>query len=101
MYVAFSAASNVTGILTDTVAVAELSHKYSAFSFWDYAAAGPYCNLDMNPTESNLGYVYLLNSCRSVTDRSTLYIIALNTEHARKQYGFFTVFIPSTFCLFF
>lgn len=55
MYVAFSAASNVTGILTDTVAVAELSHKYSAMSFWDYAAAGPYCKIDMNPPESKLG----------------------------------------------
>lgn len=52
MYVAFSAASNVTGILTDTVAVAELCHKYGALSFWDYASAGPYLNIDMNPTHN-------------------------------------------------
>jgi len=52
MYVAFSAASNVTGILTDTVAVAELCHKYGALSFWDYATAGPYLNIDMNPTQN-------------------------------------------------
>ncbi|XP_078347514.1 putative cysteine desulfurase isoform X1 [Oculina patagonica] len=52
MYVAFSAASNVTGILTDTVAVAELCHKYGALSFWDYAAAGPYLKIDMNPTQN-------------------------------------------------
>ena len=38
----FSAASNVTGILTDTSAVAELLHAHEALSFWDYAAAGPY-----------------------------------------------------------
>jgi len=38
----FSAASNVTGILTDTSAVATLLHAYGALSFWDYAAAGPY-----------------------------------------------------------
>lgn len=50
MYVAFSAASNVTGILTDTVAVSELCHKYGALSFWDYASAGPYLKIDMNPT---------------------------------------------------
>lgn len=50
MYVAFSAASNVTGIQTDTVAVAELCHKYGALSFWDYASAGPYLKIDMNPT---------------------------------------------------
>jgi selenocysteine lyase/cysteine desulfurase len=38
----FSAASNVTGILTDTGAVAALLHARGALSFWDYAAAGPY-----------------------------------------------------------
>jgi len=38
----FSAASNVTGILTDTSAVSALLHTYGALSFWDYAAAGPY-----------------------------------------------------------
>ena len=38
----FSAASNVTGILTDTRAVAALLHSHGALSFWDYAAAGPY-----------------------------------------------------------
>ena len=38
----FSAASNVTGILTDTSAVARLLHAHGALSFWDFAAAGPY-----------------------------------------------------------
>ena len=38
----FSAASNVTGILTGTSAVAALLHAHGALSFWDYAAAGPY-----------------------------------------------------------
>ena len=38
----FSAASNVTGILTGTGAVAALLHARGALSFWDYAAAGPY-----------------------------------------------------------
>ena len=38
----FSAASNVTGILTDTSAVAALLHAHGALSFWDYAAAAPY-----------------------------------------------------------
>ena len=38
----FSAASNVTGILTDTSAVASLLHAHGALSSWYYAAAGPY-----------------------------------------------------------
>jgi selenocysteine lyase/cysteine desulfurase len=43
----FSAASNVTGILTDTAAVARLLHEHGALSFWDYAAAGPYVPIDV------------------------------------------------------
>jgi selenocysteine lyase/cysteine desulfurase len=46
----FSAASNVTGIITDTERVAMLLHRYGALSCWDYAAAGPYLPIDMNPS---------------------------------------------------
>lgn len=45
----FSAASNVTGIMTDTHTVAEIIHEYGALSFWDYAAAAPYVDIDMRP----------------------------------------------------
>lgn len=45
----FSAASNVTGILSDTHTVSQLLHEHGALSFWDYAAAGPYIDMDMNP----------------------------------------------------
>src|SRR5215213_3511463 len=45
----FSAASNVTGIVTDTVVIAELLHRHGALSFWDFAAAGPYVKIDMRP----------------------------------------------------
>ncbi|XP_071492927.1 uncharacterized protein [Diadema antillarum] len=46
----FSAASNVTGIITDTHAVSALLHRYNALSFWDYATAAPYLDIDMNPS---------------------------------------------------
>ncbi|MDQ2846611.1 MAG: aminotransferase class V-fold PLP-dependent enzyme [Actinomycetota bacterium] len=45
----FSAASNVTGILTDTCRIASLLHANGALSFWDFAAAGPYVDIDMTP----------------------------------------------------
>ena len=38
----FSAASNVTGILSDTRAISVLLHRHGALSFWDFAAAAPY-----------------------------------------------------------
>ena len=43
----FSAASNVTGITTDTRAIASLLHRHGALSVWDYAAAAPYLEIDM------------------------------------------------------
>jgi selenocysteine lyase/cysteine desulfurase len=43
----FSAASNVTGILTDSHAISDLLHRYGALSFWDFAAAAPYVDIEM------------------------------------------------------
>ena len=43
----FSAASNVTGITTDTAAVSSLLHRHGALSFWDVAAAAPYVGITM------------------------------------------------------
>ncbi len=51
----FSAASNVTGILTDTGAVAALLHAHGALSFWDYAAAGPYVDIRVSPSAPDAG----------------------------------------------
>ena len=45
----FSAASNVTGILSDTRAISVLLHRHGALSFWDFAAAGPYVEIEMDP----------------------------------------------------
>ncbi|KAH9495199.1 hypothetical protein Btru_015625, partial [Bulinus truncatus] len=44
----FSAASNVTGILTDTVALSNLMHQYKGYAFFDFACAAPYVDVDMN-----------------------------------------------------
>ncbi|TAK69004.1 MAG: aminotransferase class V-fold PLP-dependent enzyme [Actinomycetota bacterium] len=45
----FSAASNVTGIVTDTDRVSALLHEHGALACWDFAAAAPYVEIDMNP----------------------------------------------------
>jgi selenocysteine lyase/cysteine desulfurase len=44
----FSAASNVTGIVTDVDDVAVTLHRNGALALFDYAAAGPYLPIDMN-----------------------------------------------------
>lgn len=43
----FSAASNVTGIITDVRAVAKLLHEHGAKAAFDFAASGPYVAIDV------------------------------------------------------
>ncbi|TLP58491.1 aminotransferase class V-fold PLP-dependent enzyme [Parasedimentitalea maritima] len=43
----FSAASNVTGILTDPDPISLLLHAHGALSIWDYAGGAPYLPIDM------------------------------------------------------
>ncbi len=43
----FSAASNVTGIISNTAEISTLLHSHGALSFWDFAASAPYVTIDM------------------------------------------------------
>ncbi|KAK9056593.1 hypothetical protein SSX86_023955 [Deinandra increscens subsp. villosa] len=43
----FSACSNVTGICSDTRSLARLAHEFGAFACFDFAASGPYVEIDM------------------------------------------------------
>jgi selenocysteine lyase/cysteine desulfurase len=52
----FSAASNVTGIVSNTHRVAALLHEHGALSFWDVAAAAPYVEIEMDPPGEPLAY---------------------------------------------
>jgi selenocysteine lyase/cysteine desulfurase len=45
----FSAASNVTGIISDTRAISVLLHRHDALAVWDFAASAPYVDIEMGP----------------------------------------------------
>ena len=45
----FSAASNITGLLNDDIQITAILHSHGALSFWDYATAAPYVEINMNP----------------------------------------------------
>jgi selenocysteine lyase/cysteine desulfurase len=45
----FSAASNVTGIVSDTAAIARRLHAHGALACFDFAAAAPYVAIEMEP----------------------------------------------------
>jgi selenocysteine lyase/cysteine desulfurase len=55
----FSAASNVTGIITDWRAISVLLHRHGALSFWDFAAAAPYVDIRMGSASGGAGEPYL------------------------------------------
>jgi selenocysteine lyase/cysteine desulfurase len=52
---AFSAASNVTGILSDSDRIAALLHRHGALSVWDYSAAAPYLPIRMGESAPGAG----------------------------------------------
>lgn len=54
---AFSAASNVTGLITPYKELAEIMHKHGGFVFVDFAASAPYVNIDMHPENDPEGYL--------------------------------------------
>ena len=51
----FSAASNITGILSDTERIAVVLHRYKALAFFDYAAGAPYLDINMNAVLPDAG----------------------------------------------
>ncbi|RPH94709.1 aminotransferase class V-fold PLP-dependent enzyme [candidate division KSB1 bacterium] len=52
----FSAASNVTGILNPCHELAKVLHRHGAWAFFDFAAAGPYVDIDMHPADDPEAY---------------------------------------------
>ncbi|QBR91226.1 aminotransferase class V-fold PLP-dependent enzyme [Nocardioides euryhalodurans] len=52
----FSAASNVTGIVSDTAAISSLLHEHDALSLYDFAAAAPYVDVDMGDPAAGPAY---------------------------------------------
>ena len=51
----FSAASNVTGVISDVRGISILLHRHGALSFWDVAAAAPYVSIEMGPFAETAG----------------------------------------------
>jgi len=49
----FSAASNVTGLISPVYEIARIMHKYDGIVCFDYAASAPYVKIDMNKDENS------------------------------------------------
>lgn len=55
----FSAASNVTGIISDINAITRRLKAADALAFWDFAAAGPYVTIDMNRANAPIDAAFI------------------------------------------
>ncbi len=82
----FSAASNVTGIVSDTHAIARLLHEHGALSFWDFAAAAPYIDIEMNPADP-LAYkdAVFLSPHKFIGGPGTPGVLALRRDLAKNR----------------
>ncbi len=54
---AITACSNVTGIKTPYMDIAELMHRYNGICFIDFACSAPYVPIDMHPDDSKGRYL--------------------------------------------
>src|SRR6266542_2383473 len=83
----FSAASNVTGIVTDTRRIAALLHRHGALSFWDYAAAAPYVAIDMGSPADGLGWydAVFLSPHKLIGGPGTPGVLAVRRELLRNR----------------
>lgn len=53
----FSAASNVTGIRSDTSKITNILHEHGALACWDFAAAAPHVRMDMQGQDIDAAYI--------------------------------------------
>ncbi|MGZ6260631.1 MAG: aminotransferase class V-fold PLP-dependent enzyme [Candidatus Limnocylindrales bacterium] len=87
----FSAASNVTGILSDVRAISILLHRHGALSCWDVAAAAPYVTIEMGPSgnapEDRLAYkdAIFMSPHKFIGGPGTPGVLVARREHFRNR----------------
>jgi selenocysteine lyase/cysteine desulfurase len=83
----FSAASNVTGIVSDARRISALLHRHGALSFWDYAAAGPYVAIDMGSPAAGPAYAdaVFLSPHKFIGGPGTPGVLAVRRELVRNR----------------
>jgi selenocysteine lyase/cysteine desulfurase len=86
---AFSAASNVTGIMSDTDGISTLLHRHGALAVWDFAAAAPYVAIHMValPGADPLSYkdVVVLSPHKLIGGPGTPGVLAIRREHLHNR----------------
>ncbi|MEM5501894.1 aminotransferase class V-fold PLP-dependent enzyme [Ahrensia kielensis] len=82
---AFSAASNVTGIITDVAAVSRVLKQAGATIVWDYAGGAPYLSIDLCPAPDALIDAVVLSPHKFVGGPQASGVLILRHDAVRAQ----------------
>lgn len=82
---AFSAASNVTGIVTDVVTVSRVLKQAGATVIWDYAGGAPYLSIDLCPARDALIDAVVLSPHKFVGGPQASGILIVRHDALRTQ----------------
>ncbi|WP_410608257.1 aminotransferase class V-fold PLP-dependent enzyme [Amycolatopsis sp. lyj-109] len=81
----FSAASNVTGIVSDAPAISDLLHEHGALAFWDCAAAAPHGGVRMYHRGSSRKDAMFLSPHKFVGGPGTPGVLVVRRELLRNR----------------
>ncbi len=80
---AFSAASNVTGIVTDVLAVTRLLKGAGATVIWDYAGGAPYLAIDLCPADDAMIDAVVLSPHKFVGGPQASGVLIMRHDHVQ------------------
>ena len=81
----FSAASNVTGLISPVYEIARILHQQDALACFDFAASGPYVSIDMNRDETSYFDAVFLSPHKFLGGPGSSGLLVLNHIHYRKD----------------
>jgi len=74
----FSAASNVSGVLSPVYDIAKIMHEHNGLAFFDFAACGPYVEIDMNKDDQSYFDAIFLSPHKFLGGPGTAGILVFN-----------------------
>ena len=77
----FSAASNVTGIKTEVYEISRILHENGALACFDFAASGPYVEINMNLNEVSYFDAVFISPHKFIGGPGTTGLLVMNEKH--------------------
>jgi selenocysteine lyase/cysteine desulfurase len=74
----FSAASNITGILSPVYEIAKIMHDYNGYACFDFAASGPYVEINMSKDDTSYFDAVYLSPHKFIGGPSSSGVLALH-----------------------